>query len=382
MKIGIYLADISRQIGGGSRFQQMVVGELLATQSAHQFCLLAHASDTPFGPPEILIDQSFEPTRVRNLLKRAGVLDTKQGSVLPVLREHEIDLIYSPHPNTLTCDIPFVVTCWDLQHRVRPFFPEVSTSGWSWESREEHYRVALRRAAAVIAGTDHGKQEITQFYGVASERVSVIPYPVPETLLEQQASRPAWAPSKPFVFYPAQFWPHKNHITILHSLRRLQDVHGTEIAVVFPGSAQPDNACTLQYTKNSADGLNVDAHFPGFVTDQELKWLYENCLALVFASLLGPDNLPPLEAMSLGCPVIASSIPGAEEQLQEGALLVEPMSEQAMADAIQSLVTSGELREQLVRRGLQRVSSLRQTSYAASLLQLFDQLALYRRCWP
>ncbi|MFM6269445.1 MAG: glycosyltransferase, partial [Dolichospermum sp.] len=52
--------------------------------------------------------------------------------------------------------------------------------------------------------------------------------------------------------------------------------------------------------------------------------LYINAFSLAFMSFFGPDNLPPLEAMALGCPVIASKVSGSEEQLGNNALLVNP----------------------------------------------------------
>ena len=58
----------------------------------------------------------------------------------------------------------------------------------------------------------------------------------------------------------------------------------------------------------------------------ELIALYRHALALTFVSYFGPDNLPPLEAFALGCPVITSAIEGVDEQLGNAALYVNPDS--------------------------------------------------------
>ncbi len=383
MKIGIYLADISQELGGGARFQQQVVRGLLdAASDSHQFFLIGHQANTPLGKSQIMIEEPASPTRAQRLLRRAGLATSDADQTVSILRSHQIDLVYSPHPCALTTEMPYFVTCWDLQHRMQPFFPEVSSVGWTWEAREQHYSNVLRRAAAVITGTEQGKRDVTQFYGVAHDRVSVIPFTVPDVLMSSEAVEPAGMQAEPFIVYPAQFWPHKNHITILLALKYLQQNDGLEIAAVFPGATQPNNACTMQYVRDTAASLGIPVHFPGFVSDGELRWLYEHSIALVFASLFGPDNLPPLEAMSLGCPVIASNVRGAEEQFGDAAVLVESTDEIAMAKAIAVLSKSQEKREKMIERGTRLASTLTQSAYTESLMELLDQFARFRRCWP
>src|SRR5947207_15976216 len=86
----------------------------------------------------------------------------------------------------------------------------------------------------------------------------------------------------------------------------------------------------------------------GFVPRDDLTAFYCNALALVYPTFFGPENLPPLEAMALGCPVIASNVAGAEEQLGDAALLFDPKDESQLARAIYDLCTSIELRERLI----------------------------------
>ena len=219
MKIGIYLADISSELGGGARFQKQVVDGLLKSPAEnHELHLIGHQIDTPFGQPEIVLEQPNSPTRAQRLLSRTGLVASETDKALQTLQDHQIDLVYSPHSCALTTAIPYVVTCWDLQHRMQPFFPEVSTVGWAWESRERHYSNLLRRAAAIVTGTEQGKREVTQFYGVAHDRVSVIPFTTPDVLMSSHAEPVPGLTDEDFIVYPAQFWPHKNHITILHAL--------------------------------------------------------------------------------------------------------------------------------------------------------------------
>ncbi len=383
MKIGVYLAGYSSKLGGSARFESEVTTALAANSgSSHDFFLVNHSADKTVDLKHIQLPPLAPVTRSRLLLERLNLTTSQSKVFKDSLGQHEIDLLFSPHPSTICDELPFVVTCWDLQHRMQPFFPEVSTTGWTWQNRENHYCNTLRRAAAVITGTEQGKAEVERFYGVANERIAVIPFAVPEALITTEAVRPSWAPGQPFVIYPAQFWPHKNHITILRAMRRLKDDFGTYIQAVFPGSSSLDRYCTLNYIRSTAEALDVDVLYPGFVTDAEMRWLYSNAVSLVFASLFGPDNLPPIEAMRLACPVIASAVPGASEQLGEAAILVAPTNEQEMAIAIQRLLSSPTERQKYIDRGVARVENLNMNQYVESLLKVFDQIASFRRCWP
>ncbi len=74
MKIGIYQTDISQELGGGARFQQQVIRGLLdSATSSHQFVLIGHDADTPFGTPQIIVDEPASPNRAQRLLRRAGL---------------------------------------------------------------------------------------------------------------------------------------------------------------------------------------------------------------------------------------------------------------------------------------------------------------------
>src|SRR5437762_10866221 len=91
---------------------------------------------------------------------------------------------------------------------------------------------------------------------------------------------------------------------------------------------------TKEHVMREAKALGVEhrIHTPGFVERSRLTSLYQHADALLYPSLFGPDNLPPLEAMALGCPVVAARVAGAEEQLGNAAALVDPFDVDGYAD--------------------------------------------------
>jgi len=183
----------------------------------------------------------------------------------------------------------------------------------------------------------------------------------------------------PFLLYPAQFWPHKNHVVIVHALKLLREKHGLAFDVVLTGADKGN----MHHIKELVIELNLQevVHFLGFVDQKTLVALYQQAFALIFASFFGPDNIPPLEAFGLGCPVIAARVSGAEYQLEEAALLFDPKSEHELAEKIIKLHGDASLRQKLVDFGKQRALLFSSDHYVENMLQIFDEFEPIRRCW-
>jgi glycosyltransferase involved in cell wall biosynthesis len=219
---------------------------------------------------------------------------------------------------------------------------------------------------------------------VPEENIRILPHPTPTFALEAGHSVDPTdggrlgAGGRPYLFYPAQFWAHKDHVTALRALRALLD-RGLDLRLVFSGSDQGNRSWVE--AECSRLGLADDVEFAGFVTREALVDLYRGAFALVYPSQCGPENLPPLEAFALGCPVVAARVAGAEEQLGDAALLFETGDEASLASAIESLWSEQGLRRRLVRAGHDRALSFTPKHYAQRLLQMIDEFDPARRCW-
>jgi glycosyltransferase involved in cell wall biosynthesis len=181
------------------------------------------------------------------------------------------------------------------------------------------------------------------------------------------------------LFYPAQFWAHKNHVNLLLAVHKLREDYGLTFPVVFVGSDKGN----VNYVKKWVEDLGLDrqVHFLGFVPQADLIALYRNAFALTYLTFFGPENLPPLEAFALKCPVIASDVSGAREQLRDAALLVDPADPAACAQAIKSLHDDSQLRIALIERGLNRASGWTGRDFVRGVFSIFDEFEAIRRCW-
>jgi glycosyltransferase involved in cell wall biosynthesis len=304
----------------------------------------------------------------------AKVLERRIRTRLAVFLRKHCDIIWNLHPDTLSDQLPYVVTVWDLQHRLQPMFPEVSHHG-EWQQREDQFRKLLPQASFIVGGTNRLQYELQQFYGVDPSCVWINPLPVDvrcslEFDSDQGLSQPFLPAETPFIFYPAQFWSHKNHRSLLIALKILQD-QGIDLDLVLTGSDMGLETTVRGWIKQL--GLCGQVHILGFVPRAEVEMLYRKCRMMCFPSFFGPDNIPPLEAMALGAPVAAADVPGARDQLQEAALFFNPSDPHSIADAIQCLHHDSSLRNRMIRAGYSLVGDRTPDHYVQRMLINFQQ---------
>jgi glycosyltransferase involved in cell wall biosynthesis len=403
MKIGVHLGSTNPTSGGEFTFQLEMCKALfqVAPKSDHEIVLFHGTNLSSFFRQNNV--KNLQPVLLNaHILKRAyyklyriirsGLnfflssfinidrLMTTPTIDVKYIQESNVDFMWYVGPFCSTMEIPYIFTVLDLQHRVQPYFPEISNDG-IWESREKVYSHELRRASYVIVSTNVGKAEIEKFYQIPADRISVLPYAAPQldheqingSVLHKYGLEPG------YLFYPAQFWPEKNHIGLLKAIRLLRDKWNINIKVVFVGSDRGN----LTFVKEWITQLDLEdqVYILGFIPREDLMALYKHALALTMPTLVGPDNIPSLEAFALRCPVITSNISGFQEQLGDAALLINPTDEEQIALAIKSLLDDNELRESLIIKGLERISKWSWIDYVKGFLSIADKFQPIRRTW-
>ncbi|MDH3233119.1 MAG: glycosyltransferase family 4 protein [Alphaproteobacteria bacterium] len=304
------------------------------------------------------------------------------------LDRHAAGLVYFVSPCLLalfTEKYNYIFTLWDLCHRDQVEFPEVRT-GRIFERRETLYYGALPRATATIVDSQLGRENALRRYGLDADRVVVRPFSPSASIdtdrnsaVDQIDIKAKYGLSGDYVVYPAQFWPHKNHVYLLRGLAELERRHGLKLHAIMSGS---DKGNLAHVTQTAQDlGLSDRVHFPGFVSSEELSCLYRQALALVMPTYFGPTNIPPLEAFAFGTPVIYSNLPGLKEQTGEAALLAELDDPGSLAEHLQSLAAQPELRDKLAQAGRRQLEHLAAQS-GDWLEKTLRRFQVIRATWP
>jgi glycosyltransferase involved in cell wall biosynthesis len=278
--------------------------------------------------------------------------------------------------------INYVTTLWDLCHRDTPEFPEVREFN-TYLLREWRYKSVLGQSVLVITDSFRLAEAASTRYGIDIERFLPMPF-APSPLLEaslssqKEAVLQKYQLTQEYFYYPAQFWPHKNHIRIIQALLILRESFGTSPLVVFSGKDYGN----LEWIKRhiSKNKLETQVRFLGFVPSEDMLGLYQGATAVVMPTYFGPTNLPPLEAWAAGTPLIYSL--HLSEQVGNAALLVDVDDAESIAHGMMQAYRQT-VRETLVTAGTARLKELltERENAERQLVQLLRKFENRRGLW-
>jgi glycosyltransferase involved in cell wall biosynthesis len=268
---------------------------------------------------------------------------------------------------------PVLASVHDLMHRYEPHFPETSSYGRS-RYRDGYLRSVGQNAEGILVDSEMGKRQVAESYGTPSGRLFVLPY-IPPAYLSEAIPHAEFEKKYPlppkYVFYPAQFWEHKNHVRLIHAIAQVsKDL--PDICLVLVGSKNKGYAAARREVERL--GLERHVRFAGHVPERDMAEFYRRARALVLPTLFGPTNIPPLEAFALGCPVAVSGIYGMPQQVGDAGLLFDPHAVESMASTIRQLWVDDDLCERLRTRGKVRAAAWGPDQFAAALHRIIQQL--------
>ncbi|RLB83733.1 MAG: hypothetical protein DRH17_00840 [Deltaproteobacteria bacterium] len=294
--------------------------------------------------------------------------------------KHKIDLMLYPAPEreSFEVGVPYVMAIHDISHRIHPEFKEFSVDG-IYEQREYIYDNGIKDAHFIMVDSEVGKEQLIDYYDTGPEKIKVLPFIPPPHLFEESKKdsvdeiRARYQLPDKFIFYPAQFWPHKNHENLIRALYFIKKSKGEEVTAVFVGSKQ-ERWNGFRKMINLAKALNIESQiiYLGYIESEHMRALYEMATALVMPTFLGPTNLPILEAFTMGCPVITSDIKGVREQVGDAGILADPNSPEEIGMAIYQVWTDGALRRMLAKRGHERISKWTREGFCSRLKAIID----------
>jgi glycosyltransferase involved in cell wall biosynthesis len=289
------------------------------------------------------------PFQLTRFLNRFG------NPLVAELRNMNCDVWIFPAQDALGYQIETstIVAIHDLMHRFEARFSEVG-GGYRYAVREHRFKNLSRKARVLLTDSELGKDQLVNAYGIPHQKVYALPYVAAKSVYEAASEHPV--PSEPrgkYFFYPAQFWPHKNHKNLIAAAAVVK-AECPDIKLVFAGALKNEYPEIVKF----AASLDMMPHvsFLGYVPDEQVVALYQGARALVMPTYLGPTNIPPLEAMICGCPVAVSGIYAMKEQLGSAALYFDPNSVGDIANALRRLWADDCLCEDLKMAGYRRAS--------------------------
>lgn len=373
--------DARLQDGQAGGVQQFVIGlasALCALEDGNEeYAFLGRSAEqswlTPYLTGKGRLVDATSPTGMRRVRRLVG--DWIPGARMISRRERRsssdevalaatdgtlerlgIDVVHFPFQGGFITDLPTIYQPWDFQHL---YFPEFFTDAQlRW--RDTAYRCFSERASLVVVATEWSKRDVVRHLGISPSKVAVIEVPpvveaygTPDEAAIEQTRVELDLPRR-FAYYPAQTWPHKNHIRLLEAVSLVRDRHGVEISVICSGLKNAHYKEIERVVRRLR--LQDQVRFVGFLEPLHVQVLYRLAQFLVFPSLFEGWGLPVVEAFSTGLAVTCSNVTSLPELVGDAALQFDPKDVDAIADAIHTLWEDGPLRAELSKRGHQVVA--------------------------
>jgi hypothetical protein len=396
LNIGIILGS-NLESGGGFQYESRIIDILTKYNSEkHNFYFFSFNKNTisdykDNGVKIQYIHENKCSKIYRHLLRTRVFFKIIRGLKLSfskiektLIEKYYIDLVYFLSPSSYAIDlinIPYIITVWDLCHRDYNEFPEVRDYKY-FEDKEYFFNTALKKAIGMTTDSELGKNNVCRRYGIDNNRVHVLKF-LPridkEDVYPKINITEKYNLSNDYVFYPAQFWAHKNHIYILKAIKILKEKYSIIIDAVFTGA----NKGNLDYILKKAVDYNIknQIHYIGFVPDNDISALYRNAVALTIPTFFGPTNIPPLEAFTYNCPVCCSDLDGLRDQVKDAAFLMDLNNPESLANHLITIRNNEIVVNEKLRRGNEILKSWTEDDCILKLDTLFNEYNRIRECW-
>ena len=225
-----------------------------------------------------------------------------------------------------------------------------------------------RTAQKVLTDSEFSKRELVRYCHTPEAKITVI-HLGKEHVFATKADTRIFTEhgfgSKPFLLAVSSLSPHKNFAGLVRALEHLQD---PAFDVVIAGGTNP------AVFSQRANSLPASVKHLGYVSESELRALYERATGFVYSSFYEGFGLPPLEAMACGCPVIVSNAASLPEVCGDAALYFDPHRPENIAAKIQQLMGDSALRERLKQKGLERAEKFSWNRCARETLAVLEQV--------
>ncbi|MDD3223466.1 MAG: glycosyltransferase family 1 protein [Clostridium sp.] len=267
-----------------------------------------------------------------------------------------------------------VVTIHDL---IPYIMPETVGRGYLIKFLKNMPRI-IEEVDSIITVSNSSKNDILKFFPVDEDKISVIPLaaddiykPLDKIKCKKYVSE-HYNINSHFILYIGGFSKRKNVHSLIKAFDKIRTEVKGDLNLVICGAKNDDIANLQNMSLNSSSSSNII--FTDYIKEFELPIFYNACTIFVYPSLYEGFGLPPLEAMKCGANVITSNIPSIKEVTEGGAVLIDPLSEDSLKDALFALITDTKKRSVLSKNALIRANEFSWNKTAKQTLDVYNRL--------
>jgi len=303
-----------------------------------------------------------------------------------ILRKYKLDLAHFPHFNVpIFYRGKFLITIHDLilihfptlrGTTLHPLFYKIKFLAYKLT-----IKTAIRRAQKVIAVSQFTRKDISKNYAIKPEKISTIfeacddfcltSPESPVVALKKYGLVDSRGIIKPYIVYIGNVYPHKNPEGLALGYALAKKEYFPDLNLVFIGGEDYFYLRLKNFIKEN--GIK-DVIFAGGINDQEVSLVLRSAVLYGRPSFYEGFELPPLEAMACGVPVICSDHECAREILEDCVLYFDPHDPQSVAESIKKVLTDENLRRNLIQKGYIQARKYDWRRMAGETLKIYNGL--------
>jgi glycosyltransferase involved in cell wall biosynthesis len=382
MKIGVDIRTlIEGRYSGVSEFNHNLIEEILKLDQKNDYKLFYNSARDlsgrlpEFNQDNVKVIRTNYPNKIFNNIMQRFFGWPKLDQLLGV------DLFFLPNWgfSALSGKCKKVIVVHDLSPVLFPRYFSIKRRLWHWLI---NFRKVINDFDKIITVSKNTKRDVLELYGASSEKVDVIysglegRYQVlPENDISLIETKSKYNLPDKFIFFLGTLEPRKNVDGLIraYNIFRKNNEELNDYKLVIAGSRGWIYRHIFQELKKSP--YRQDIQFIGYVDNDDKVALYNLADLFVFPSFYEGFGFPPLEAMACGTPTVTSFVSSMPEVVGEAALMIDPYNSQAIAKAIEAILTDEELKKDLISKGLARVKRFNWESAAKKYLDIFLELA-------
>ena len=367
MRIGIFADRIGSKGGGLETYERELIKGFMEIDSRNEYII--------FGCSHKAIEKSLgrHPRfTFMTVSKNSKFLRLSMSLPFKLMKNH-LDLVHVCMVPPLFCPKEFIFTVHDLASFIHPeFFP-----------KKILYRANLllekgiKQATKIIAVSEATKRDVIRLFGIDPNKIVVIHHGIDSQYkpLEDKKDAAAilkkYGISDKYILYVGRIQARKNISRLIRAFQLLKQKTKLEHKLVLVGKMMWESK---EFFKE-IDNLNIreDVIMTDHVSYSDLPYFYNNADAFIYASLFEGFGLPPLEAMACGTPAVVSNVTAIPEVVGDAALFVNPYDIFSIAEGMEKLLSSDNLKKELIKKGFQRAKQFSWKETAKKTLSVYEQ---------
>jgi len=294
-----------------------------------------------------------------------GILNSALSKLVLKPRK-EVNIFHETYYSMVDCcpiSAKRVLTVHDMIHEK---FPELFLQT---DKTRQIKTYAIRQADHIICVSENTRRDLIELHSVPKEKTSVIYHGYP-TMLDNHALNNPVKQKKTYILYVGKRDKYKNFDTLLRAYAGSQLLKSEFQIICFGGRGFSSLELSLMASLNISRDRVIHMGGP----DSILSTLYSSAIAFVYPSLYEGFGIPPLAAMSFGCPVVCSNNSSLPEVVGDAAELFNPLNDSEMRTAIEHVVSRPERAKLLIGRGYERIKKFSWTKCAQQTLKVYNDL--------